>query len=147
MKKLLFALSLIIISFAAIGCSDDDDDKTISFDELPEISKTFLDTHFQGQTARLVEKDNDGYDVYLNNKFKVEFDLSGEWDDVDGINQAVPTSILSLLPGAIMSYISENYPEQSVYEVNKEPFGFEIELSNNLELEFTPEGQFIRIDR
>lgn len=147
MKKLAFVLGLLFVSFSFAACSDDDDDKAISPDELPVNVKTFLEMHFPGQTIRLAEMDNDSYDVYLANGFEIEFDLSGEWDDVDGRNQAVPEGILRLLPQQLLDYVTSNYVDRKIYEVNKESFGYEIELDNRIELEFDSTGKFIRIDR
>lgn len=146
MKKLLFTLSLLIASFAFISC-DDDDDKTISKDDLPASAQTFVQTHFSSQEIRRVEKDNDSYDVYLANGFEIDFTLAGEWDDIDGKGKELPASIIALLPASIPTYITENYPNQLIVEINKENFGYEIDLDNNIELEFDTNGTFLRIDR
>lgn len=146
MKKVLLTLGLFIMSFAFIAC-DDDDDKVISVDNLPTNVQTFLQTHFPSQEVRMVEKDNDSYDVYLINGFEIEFTLSGEWDDVDGRGQQIPASIVALIPTNIPTYVTTNYPNQFIVEINKEHFGYEIDLNNNMELEFDTEGNFLRIDR
>jgi len=145
MKKVLLALALLFGSFTFIAC-DDDDDKKLSVDELPEIVQIFLQTHFSGQEVRLVEKDNDSYDVYLINGFKVEFNLSGEWDDIDGQTMAIPQSILDLIPESISDYVTEHYSGFHISEINKERYGYEIELNNGLDLKFDSEGVFIGLD-
>lgn len=145
MKKLLFTLSLFIASFTLIAC-DDDDDLIISVKDLPTISQTFLQTHFPLHEAVRVEQDKDGYDVYLKNGFEIDFTLTGEWDDIDGRGQEIPASIMALIPEAISSYVKTNYPNQFIVEVNKEYFGYEIDLNNNIELEFDTNGNFLRID-
>jgi hypothetical protein len=146
MKKLLFTLSLFVASFTFIAC-DDDNDKIISTDELPATAQAFLQTHFPSQEIRLVEKDNSSYDVYLINGFQIEFTLSGEWDEVDGNGQEIPASIIALIPSSIPTYVETNYPNQFIVDINKENFGYEIDLNNNIELEFDTEGNFLRIDR
>ena len=145
MNKVL-TLGLLIMSFAFIAC-DDDDDKVISVNNLPANAQTFLQTHFASQEVRVVEKDNDSYDVYLINGFEIEFTLSGEWDDVDGHGQRIPASIIALIPANIPTYITTNYPDKFIININKEHFGYEIDLNNNTELEFDTEGNFLRIDR
>jgi len=146
MKKLLFTLSILITSFAFVAC-DDDDDKIISTGDLPTTAQTFLQTHFSSQEVRRVEKDNDSYDVYLANGFEIEFTLAGEWDDVDGRGQELPSSVIALVPASIPAYVTENYPNQFIVEINKENFGYEIDLNNNIELEFDSDGTFLRVDR
>ncbi|WP_165043436.1 PepSY-like domain-containing protein [Dysgonomonas sp. ZJ709] len=148
MKKLLFTFILLITSFSVIACSNDDDDRIISLKELPAISQAFLEKHFPEQTVTLAEKDDDGYEVVLNNKFKIDFSLSGDWDDINGYGQAIPKSILELLPTGIVSHVETNYPAETfITEINKETYGFEIELSNKLELKFKSDGTYIGIDK
>lgn len=145
MKKLLFTLSLLVATFAFVAC--DDDDTAINFNELPTVAQTFVQTHFPSQEISLVKQEKDGYDVYLNNGFEIEFTLTGEWDDVDGRGKEIPTSIIALLPESIPAYVTENYPNQLIVEINKEHFGYEIDLNNNIELEFDTNGTFLRIDK
>ena len=142
MKKILFTLSLFVASLTFIAC--DDDDTVIGVEEMPTNAQTFLQTHFPSQEVRRVEQDKDGYDVYLQNGFEIEFTSSGEWDD--GRGQQIPESIIALIPESIPVYVSENYPNQFIVEINKEHFGFEIDLNNNIELEFDASGNFLRID-
>lgn len=129
-----------------IGMDADNDDHIITINDLPAKAQEFLNTYFQGQTAKVVTRDNDSYDVYLNNGFDIDFTLSGDWDSVDGKNQAVPQNVLALVPQSITDYISSNYQGQQIYEVNKESYGYEIELSNRLELKFDANGSFLGID-
>ncbi len=144
MKKILFTFSFLILSLAFIAC--DDDDKTVSTSDLPATAQAFLQTHFPSQKVTRVEKDKDSYDVYLANGFEIEFKLSGEWDNVDGKGQQIPADIIALLPNTIPSYIAQHYPNQYIVEINKEHFGYEIDLNNNIELEFDSNGTFLRID-
>ncbi len=144
MKKLLFVFGLLAASFTFVAC--DDDDEKISVVDLPAKAREFLDTHFPGQETRLVEKDNDSYDVSLKNGFDIDFDLAGEWDDVDGHTQAIPQSIIDLIPEAIPAYVAEHYAGSVITEVNKELYGYEIDLDNRIELKFDKNGTFLGID-
>lgn len=147
MKKLLFTLSAVLLAFTFNACSDDDEDVTITKGDLPTVAQTFLDTHFAGQEITLIQKDNDSYDIYLKNGFEIDFTLSGDWDDIDGKTQSVPQSIVKLIPEAIPEYIAGQYAESYITEINKEPYGYEIELNGDLELKFDSEGKFIGIDQ
>ncbi|WP_231496796.1 PepSY-like domain-containing protein [Prevotella sp. 10(H)] len=145
MKKVFFVLSLFVASFVFVGCSDDDD-VIVSFDDLPSPTQLFIKSHFPGEEVRLIEKDNDGYDVYLVNGYDIDFDKAGDWDDIDGHGKELPQSIINLIPKAISDYVTQNYPDQFITEINKERFGYEIELGNKVELEFDTEGNFLRVD-
>lgn len=149
MKRVLFILGLLSLSLTFVACSDDDDDKVISYDELPTKAQSFITTHFPDETKDQVKKDNDSYDVYLS-KYKVEFDLSGEWDSVDGKRagqkNVVPQSVLALIPNGILIYVAEEYPDTDIVEVDIEAYGYEVALNNNIDLKFDKEGSFLGLD-
>lgn len=146
-----FASVIVII---AASCSSDDNNApntttVIEFSALPENAKAFLTTHFPTIESRMIKQnamaDDDGsiYDVYLNNGFEVDFDSNGNWTDVDGNTQAVPTAIV---PEAITTYVTTNYAGQTINTIEIERTGYDIELSNGLDLVFDSLGQFIRVD-
>jgi hypothetical protein len=152
MKKIILsgfiALSLL---FTTTSCdSDDNNDHVISVTDLPKAADTFVTTYFPNATYQTIKKqnkaDSDGsiYDVYLTNGFEIDFDANGNWIDIDGNHQAVP---VALIPEKINSYITEHYPNQSVTSIDNETTYIEIELSNNVELVFDLQGNFIRIDK
>jgi hypothetical protein len=143
MKNSFLVFSLIIVSIAFISC---DDDKIVNERDLPAIAQAFLQAHFPDATVNLVEKDFDSYDVHLSNGFEVEFTKSGVWDDVKNYAVSIPASILALIPGGINEYVATNYPNQFMVGVNKERYGFDIDLNTGIELEFNTDGTFRRID-
>ncbi|WP_394774159.1 PepSY-like domain-containing protein [Flavobacterium sp.] len=117
---------------------------------LPATAQTFLSTHFPAVTVILAEKQNNAsingsiYDVSLSNGFEIDFDINGNWIDIDGNNQAIP---VALIPEKIRTYVTSNYPNQFVTSIDNERTYTEIELSNNLELVFDLQGNFLRIDQ
>ena len=88
--------------------------------------------------------------MYLDNGFEVDFTKSGDWDEIDGTEQRpalpVPQSILDLLPAGIMQYVGQRFPGRQIVKVNRERFGFEIELNGDIELKLNLNGTFRRID-
>ena len=153
MKKVILsgfiALSLL---FSTTSCNNDDDDRetVITAADLPTTATTFATTYFPNTTYTLVQKkntvDSDGslYEVKLSSNFEIEFDANGNWIDVDGNNQVVPTGII---PEKIQTYVTTNYSDQSVTSIDKETAYIEVKLSNNVELIFDLQGNFIRIDK
>jgi len=158
MKKLFVFFGLLSLSFAFVACSDDDDDTVVSLKDLPASASQFLNDHFSGITEEnaQVKKDNDSYDVLLNAGYKVEFDLDGTWDSVDGeignVMNTLPESFLALDPVSKMcDYVKANYSE-SVYivEVDREHdrdgkvIGYDVDLSDNSpDLRFNASGEKI----
>jgi len=148
MKKILLVLAVMALGLTHISCNDDDD-KHISFEQLPAESQAFIETHFHGVPIRMIEADNDGYDVYLQNGYEVDFYKSGEWKNIDGNYQALPASFLALEPfGIISTYVNEHYPGCHITEVDKDrqKNGYDVKLNTNLELIFEWNGTFRHID-
>ncbi|MDN3674659.1 PepSY-like domain-containing protein [Flavobacterium branchiarum] len=152
-KTILSGFIALTLLFSITSChsdNDDDDEYTISSNDLPKLATIFVTTYFPTATYKLITKqripDSDGsiYDVLLSNNFEIDFDKDGNWIDIDGNNQAIP---VELIPAKINAYVKEKYPDQSVTAIDNEKTQIEIELSNNLELVFDLEGNFIRIDK
>ncbi len=153
MKKLMTIAALFATTASFAACDRED---VISESRLPNESRTFLRTHFGDSSVISVVREIDGfekdYSVYLQNGFEVNFRGSGAWDEVEGHRQAVPASVLGLLPAGIESYVAENYPGRPIVNINRERWGYEIEIGpiegsrGDLELDFTEAGQFFRYD-
>lgn len=152
MKKIILsgfiALSLL---FTTTSCdNDDDNDHVINAADLPQTANAFVTTYFPNATFQTIKKqnraDSDGsiYDVYLSNGFEIDFDANGNWVDIDGNHQAIP---VALIPEKINTYVTANYPNQFVTSIDNETTYTEVELSNNLELVFDKQGNFLRIDK
>jgi len=122
-------------------------DVIITTKELPKKALAFLDTHFNGKTIQMVEKDTDflsvSYKVTFTDRIEIEFDKNGEWDEVDGNKNPLPTTFI-LEP--ITAYIQTNYPNAQIIKIEKETRLYEVKLDNGLELEFSKSGAFKRID-
>lgn len=133
---------------------DDDDEVRITFEELPENSRTFINTRFEGATAVTVKKETDdnqvSYDVYLNNGIKIEFDAAGNWTAIESKgNVAIPSTAI---PAVIAQYLVEQYAAYVLTEIEiNDNGGFTVEIENRLttrdmELIFDANGNFLRLD-
>lgn len=139
---------LLFVSLCActlLACSDDDDnDNLIGYDALPEISRNFVQTYFGDQDVVYVTRDKDSYDVMLAGGYKVEFDLTGNWEEVDGpLAATLPNQ--DFIPQKIRDYVSQNF-EVGINSISRNAVGYEVELINSIELQFDSEGNFVRID-
>lgn len=152
MKKIILTGFITLsILFSTTSCNNDDDrESVITSADLPTTSDTFVRTYFPNATYLTVKKqnkaDSDGsiYDVSLTNGFEIDFDAAGNWIDIDGNPQAIP---VELIPEKINTYVTTNYANLFVTSIDKEPTSIEVELSNNLELVFDLQGNFLRIDK
>ena len=113
-------------------------------EKVPPRSKAFIDQYFPHSSIVLVEMDDDDdgkeYSVLLNDGTKVEFDLQGDWKRVSRKKTGVPST---LVPKPILQYVKTHYPEDVITKLSRKPYGFKIELSNDEDVRFNPQGQFI----
>ena len=116
--------------------------------DIPVNSQHFIKQYFPGTSVVLVEIDDDDddsemeYCVWLNDGTKVEFDMQGEWERVGRKKTGVP---VKLIPPTIIQYVKANYPDDVVSKLSRKPYGYKIELSNDMDLRFNLQGQFIEV--
>ena len=82
----------------------------------------------------------------FSNGWEVEFNRRGEWNHVDCRRDPVPVSIQHLLPQPILTYVATHFNAAAITEVDKNARGYEIGLSNDLDLKFSLSGDFKLID-
>lgn len=136
----------LILCFAVCGTASCDDGFPIPQDRLPASVTAFLEDHFPGQTLLYVERDGLEYEAHFNNGWEVTFSRSGEWRHVDCQRDAVPASVLQLLPQKLLQYLETNFSGLSVVDVEKNARGYEIGLSRDIDLKFSLSGEFRRFD-
>ncbi len=56
---------------------------------------------------------------------------------------AVPAAIV---PAAIKQYVNATFPGMVITKIEKERYGYDIELSNDLELKFNHQGALLSMD-
>ena len=146
MKKLFLTLAIALAgSFAASAANDYYRDTN----NLPQAAKIFLDKNFKHSEVSFVKVEKnfgriDEYEVVLQDGTEVSFDRNGNWDNVEmPVKKSVPGEIV---PPEIARYVGQNYPKQRIVSIDKESGGYEVELSDGLDLKFNKAGQFKRID-
>ena len=144
-KSSLFFAALVCMLMQSL--SSFADDRVIPTQQLPAAAQTFVQNTFPGKGIAYATIDRDfgktTYDVRLNDGTEVDFDSKGTWDKVDCGFSAVPAQ---LVPAAIANYVKANYAGATIVKIDKERHGYDIELSNDLELKFNKQGQLIGID-
>ena len=148
MKKLLLAITLLFsIATLTMSC---DKESVIDENGLPTTATQFLNQNFKGIKVLSVVEEKEGlsgkeYDVLLDNGIKVKFDKNGDWLDIEAQNDSasIPDT---LVPTSILSYVKEKYPNAGINSLEKERHGYDVELTNGLDLVFDTNGNFVRID-
>lgn len=154
MKKVVMNIVLgmtILSTPALISCNDSDDitEQIIAYDALPQDAKSYIAAHFPGTNTVRIEKNKvpefDGvvYEVNLSNGVEIDFDINGVMLGIDGNNTKLPDSVI---PQAILQYVTANYPNAFINDIEVKNYGYKIELNNDLDLRFDSEGNFVGID-
>ncbi len=104
--------------------------------EYPDIN-TFVSTYFSQTEILSIKAEDDEYEVKLADGTEISFNFNFEWTHIDceesSIYNAVPTG---LVPDQITAYVSTNFPNQQIEQIEKEHYGWEIELKNGQEIKF-----------
>ena len=142
-KMLIILITTILAMLGIISCQE----TIVPADNLPSPAKSFIEEYFPGVPVSYVKKDSKlistTYEIILQDGTEIEFGSKGVWDKVDCKRKAVPSG---LIPAAITDYVNNNFAGQFIVMIDKEPFGTEIELDNDLELKFDKKDQLINID-
>lgn len=135
----IFALVLLMTS-----CSD----RPVAPAQLPGAITAFIQQNFPGQAITFAQKDLEitgwQYDVVLADGTQIEFDTDQMWDKIQcPMTNPVPAV---LIPAPIMSYLQGNFPGVMIQKIDKDSFGYEVELANGLELKFNQAGALMEMD-
>lgn len=150
MRFRVTTLCAFIMGMVFLSSCDKDDEKDIKFSELPQTAQNFILQYFPSGEATYIKREKDDgqekYDVLLKNGTELEFDVNGNWTEVDCKYSRLPEGIL---PDRIATHIAENYPQNAPYKVEKKYGGYEVTVAGSLELIYTEDGTFVReqIDR
>ena len=144
-KSRLFLVAIVCMVFQSVTCFADD--KIIPVEQLPAAAKDFVKKNFPNTTISYATKDNEfggaKYEARLADGTEIDFDKKGNWDKVDCKTRAVPAA---LVPETISQFVKTNHPGTVIVKIDKERNGYEIELSNDLDLKFNKNGKLIAID-
>ena len=142
MKRILIsALAVVAISVMA-SCRE----KMVTFTQLPEVAKTFINTNFPDDTVVAVTVDDDlirpDFDVRLSSGVELQFEHDGALEKVASRNGISA----DLIPQTILDYVSANFPSAGYreYEIGRRTY--EVTLTNGLELKFNNNFQLIEVD-
>lgn len=144
MKKILTTLFLLLF---AMQLSFARDVITMDDKQLPLTARNFINRHFSKPKISYIKIENEflskRYEVMLTNRTKIEFDGSGQWEEVDCKNDTLP---LTIVPAHIRQFVEAQYPGVHFRKIERDRGEVEVELDNRLSLTFNKKGQLIDID-
>lgn len=138
MKKLLI-IGIAIISIATMSfCTKTDPTQKIN---------EFVSTYFPQANITATVPDGREYDVMLSDNTKLEFDRKIEWKEIDCEHATIYTFVPSaLVPQQITAYVSQKYPNNTIVKISKDGRNWDIELNNDIEIEFNKNFEVVEID-
>lgn len=145
MKKtfLMIIGAIFLISCTAMA----DDDKPISFEQLPNKAQEFIKTYFPDETIAFAKMENDrletSYDVTFTTSTSLEFDGNGDWTEVDCRYSQVPSDIV---PVQIQTKVKELYSNALIISIDRDKRDYEVRLNNGFELKFNLNFELVEVD-
>ena len=155
MKKLAIITAFVaLICFGTYNVMANDTEKQqvtegidiITKDPTPAITE-FVKTYFPKVSVLIVKPEHDEYEVRLSDGTELEFTRNFEWKKIDCEHSNTYTAVpAELVPEQIATYVKTNFADQSITKIEKKRRGWEIELSNELEIKFNKNFVVTKID-
>lgn len=141
-------ITLCIVALSALIGFNACADKRVDASKLPLAAQNFLKENFGKDPIVSTHKDGTfrtKYKVSLQSGAKIEFDSKGEWEEVKCrySDKGVPKNVV---PQAIRKYVDKHFSNTRIVEIERGHRKYEVTLSNGLDLEFSLNGDFLRID-
>jgi hypothetical protein len=155
MRKLALIATFVALTFAAMSCSKEESNggstnqtnqweaegtgTTVHLTDIDSTIVAFVNTHFPETSILSCNQTEHYFKVILNDNTKIHFTHAYEWVEVNcehsSIYDAVPAT---LVPEQISAYITANYPNQHIDEIEKEHNGWRLSLITMLKSSSIP---------
>lgn len=140
-KVYLGVLLLFLASNIALG-----QEVRISENDLPKVVRESIAKFFPEKKISSVVKDTDDfktkYEVSFDDYTEAEFRGNGQLTEVKN-RQGIADNVV---PARVKSFVDKNYANSKIVKWEKNKNKQEVKLDNGLELEFSANGKFLRID-
>lgn len=140
MKKKIFMMLAFMLTMSLSMMADND--RVITFEQLPAPAQTLLKQNFADKKVLIATADFDDFKVMYQSGEKVEFDKKGNWKDLDCKTSAVPAD---LIPEQIKAHIKASFQDAVIIKIDRDRRGYEVKLSNGLEMEYNKKFQVVDI--
>lgn len=137
MKNLVFYFFAMIMMIFNTSCTID---SISNIEDQYAAIGTPADALTSSKSSGYDDQDNDDYDD--DDEEDDEYDEDDDHEENENNSQSISDAAMS----AINAYISTNYPNTSIEEIEQEGSSIEVELSNGVELYFDLNGNFLGTD-
>ena len=144
MKKLF----LLLVSVFTMQVAMADNDKPVTFEQLPQAAQQFIRQNFADREIAFSKMEKEwfdtSYDVLFTNGDKLEFDKKGQWKELYCKFTAVPEKAV---PAPIVKFVNDKYPGVKILVIEKDRYEYEVRLSNFWEITFDLQFNVIDMDQ
>ena len=144
-KSIIIAALFIGFALCTTSCS-----KETTAQAQTNINN-FVATYFPNEEVIATIRDGFDYEVTLSDYTHIEFDGNLinklNWDEVDCKHSTVYKTVPSaLIPAEISTHVAKYHSDYTIVKISKDCRGWEIELSNGIEIEFDKKFNVIELD-
>ncbi len=139
---------MLVVALAALQMTFADEVITQDPNRLPLTARNFINQYFTNPQYSYIKVD-DGfleartYEVRLGDDTEIDFDKNGDWESVDCQKKSVPEA---LVPQYVKNYVKNNFSGEKITKIEREGTHTEVELSNEVSLQFNDKGELIDSD-
>ena len=135
MKQLFLTFS-VLLSFLSVTAMADNE-RIITFNELPKASQTFLNTYYADATIQYYKVKVCASLVIYTANFtegrEVQFGSNGRWTEVKSRKTAIPDGIV---PAKIKTFVKTYFPSSIILKIEHNARFYEVTLDNDIEITF-----------
>ncbi|MDE6300447.1 MAG: PepSY-like domain-containing protein [Muribaculaceae bacterium] len=145
MKKWLLATMILL---AGAGIIQARDNYARDIKTLPAAAQAEIKNNFKaGVSVIKIDKDLgriSEYEVILTDGTEITYDSKGNWKDVEvAPNHEVPAVYV---PAPVREYVKKSHKGTKIVGIEKERKGYEVTLSNGIDIKFSADGSFLKYD-
>lgn len=143
MKKFLVLSVICVFAISFSGCEKQ---TILNNKDIPEPIMSFIQEHFNGIDVEIASENREGlsveYVVVLSGNIHLEFDEKYNIKEME-FSRGLPDSVIS---DPILAYVQLNYPKNFIVSWERDKNRQYVELDNDVELVFSKDGEFIKVD-
>lgn len=144
MKKFLVLITALLVGFYAKA----DNKVPVTLEQMPSPAQEFIKKHFAEKTLTfaLLEKGLLGkeYKILFTDGMTIEFDSKGNWKEIEC--KRGDTIPWEAVPAQIAQFITKTYPEAWIHGMDRDKRGYDVKLTNRIELKFNTDFAVIDMD-
>lgn len=140
MKKILLTLLTVLLIAGTTFAGGRK--RTIDPESLPQAATQLIQKHWPSCAIDMAFIDGNEYEVLLTDGTLIEFNSKGVWKEMK-CTDGLP---VTLVPINITRYIVNRFPKQLIIDCEKLKGGYEVTITNGLEIQFDLKGNVTHVD-